>query len=97
MEAAIHIIWWIGLLGALALTAVLLKQVSLLLRVLRQIHQLGVRTRDAAGGLAAHAEAVEALAEAADPAVQFATSAEKLRDACLTIHQSLKQNVERGV
>lgn len=57
MEAAIQVIWWIGLLGALAATLVILKQVALILRLLRDIDQLARITRKAARGLASHLEA----------------------------------------
>ncbi len=96
METALQIIWGIGLLGALVLTAVLLKQVSLLLRVLRQIHRLGVYTRDAADGLAARIEAAEALRDAGGPAAQFAAAAEELREECASIHRRLRMHVERS-
>lgn len=69
MENAILIVWWIGLIGALLLTLVILKQVAVMLRVLRGIHELSERIRDAARGIAGNLEAVPRLGVAAEPAL----------------------------
>lgn len=68
METAIQVIWWIGLAGALVATLVILKQVSLMLRVLRDIHHLAKFTRDASRGIAGNLQAVPRLGGAAEPA-----------------------------
>lgn len=52
METSLQIVWWIGLVGALILTLAILKQVSLVLRTLRDLHRLAEDTRHAAHGLA---------------------------------------------
>jgi len=62
MTAAIQIVWWIGLVGALGATLVILKEVTLVLRALRDIHRLAVITRRAARGVAANLECVPRLA-----------------------------------
>lgn len=69
METAILVVGWIGLLGALLLTLVILKQVSLLLRTLSGILKLAQRIRDASRGIAANLQPVPTLANAAPPAL----------------------------
>lgn len=61
MRTALIVIWWIGLLGALLPTLVILKQASLIVGVLGDIQSLAERTRRAARGIAANVEAVDAL------------------------------------
>ena len=63
MEIAIQVVWWIGLVGALAATVVILKQVVLVLRLLRDIDQLVRVTRTAARKLASHLEADVPISE----------------------------------
>ena len=62
MTVTIQVIWWIGLVGALGATLVILKEVTLVLRALRDIHRLAVITRRAARGVAANLECVPRLA-----------------------------------
>jgi hypothetical protein len=62
MTTAIQVVWWIGLIGALPATLVILKEVTLVLRALRDIHRLAVITRMAARGVAANLECVPRLA-----------------------------------
>jgi hypothetical protein len=62
MTLAIQVVWWIGLVGALAATLVILKEVALVLRALRGIHRLAVITRRAARGVAVNLECVPRLA-----------------------------------
>ena len=69
METAIIVIWSLGLVGALLLTLVILKQVSAMLRTLRGIHQLSVLIRDASRGIAANLQPVPRLGAAAEPAL----------------------------
>jgi hypothetical protein len=68
METAIQVVWSIGLIGALALTLVILKQVALLLRVLRDIHQLAELTREAARGIASNVGTASRLVAATERA-----------------------------
>ena len=62
MTVAIQVVWWIGLVGALGATLVILKEVALVLRALRDIHRLAIITRRAARGVAANLECVPRLA-----------------------------------
>ncbi|MBW3623662.1 MAG: hypothetical protein KY468_09680 [Armatimonadetes bacterium] len=75
METAIVIVWWVGLIGALLLTLVILKLVFLVVGALNDIYRLAEFTRTAARGLAGNAASVERLepmAEAAQPFRQAA-------------------------
>lgn len=65
MESAIQVIWWVGLIGALAATLVILKEVALILRVLHGIHHLTERTREAAQGIARNVATTPRLADTA--------------------------------
>lgn len=62
METAVLVVWWIGLVGALVLTLIILTQVLLVIGTLRGILRLAELTRDAAGGIAANVAAVDGLA-----------------------------------
>ena len=68
MQTAIQVVWWIGLIGAVIATLVILKEVALVLRVLGHIHRLAELTREAAQGVAANAAAVSRLPELEGPA-----------------------------
>jgi hypothetical protein len=61
MRTAIELVWWIGLVGALVPTVVILKLAFLVVGRLRDILRLAGLTRDAAAGVAAHVAAVEEL------------------------------------
>ena len=74
MRTAIEVIWWIGLLGALVPTLVILKEVSLLLRVLTDIHRLGIYTRDAARGIAINVDVAPQLIAASENAARVCGS-----------------------
>ena len=66
MNTTIEVIWWIGLLGALPPTLIIVKEVVLLLRVLTDIHTLGVYTRNAARGIAGNVAVAPQLSAAAE-------------------------------
>lgn len=68
MELAIQIVWWIGLIGALIATLVILKEVALILHTLRNIHQLAEYTRDAALGITENLEPAPQLSLLGEPA-----------------------------
>lgn len=72
METAIQIFWWIGLVVALGLTLVVLKQVVLLLRTLAAIDRLAEYTREAASGIAVNVDADENLTEVRQPLSRLA-------------------------
>ena len=61
MSTGIEVVWWIGLLGALGITLLILKEVFLVVRVLRQILQLVDLTEVAARGIIVHTAAVPKL------------------------------------
>ena len=61
MSTGIEVVWWIGLLGALGMTLLILKEVFLVVRVLRQILQLADLTEVAARGIIVHTAAVPKL------------------------------------
>ena len=65
---AVIVIWWIGLAGALVWTLVIVKQVSLLLRVLSSILDLARSIRASAAAIAANLEGAAALAGLEAPA-----------------------------
>jgi hypothetical protein len=67
METAIQIVWWIGLIGALPATLLILKEVALLVRVLRHILQLAELTRDAAQQLERNVAVIPQLDELGEP------------------------------
>ena len=66
MRTAILAVWWIGFVGALIPTLVILKQAFLLVRTLRDILQLAEHTRTAARGIAANVASVGALGALGD-------------------------------
>ncbi len=74
----IQIVWWIGLVGALLLTLLILREVELVLRSLRDILRLSVYTRDAARGIAGNVEVVPSLANVAAPAQEIRAGSERL-------------------
>lgn len=67
MEAAILVIWWIGLIGALVVTLIILKEVALVLKALKDIHYLAVRTETAARGIADHVAVGGRLGHLSEP------------------------------
>lgn len=90
METAIQVVWWIGLIGALVLTLIVLKQVAVLLRVLRDIQQLAELTREAARGLAGNAAASARLAHASGRASGFRDSVHALARAAGDVQRKLR-------
>jgi hypothetical protein len=78
VETAVQVVWAIGLAGALGGTLVILKQVALILRTLRHIHELAVITRDAARGIGNHLQAVPKLGLLPEPARALAEAEREL-------------------
>jgi hypothetical protein len=66
MRAAILVVWWVGLVGALIPTLVILKQAFLVVGTLRDILHLAEHTRTAARGIAANVAPVNALGALGD-------------------------------
>lgn len=71
MEIANQVVWWIGLIGALLITLVILKEVSLVLQTLGDIHKLAEFTRDAARGISANLTPVTEFSDQPDPSPQL--------------------------
>lgn len=63
MPRTVQIIWWIGLIGALIPTTIILKQAVLVLRVLRDILRLARHSADAARGIATNVSAISRLGD----------------------------------
>jgi hypothetical protein len=88
-QRALEIVWSIGLLGALAATVVVLKEVALVLRALREIHDLARMTRDAAEGIARNVEPIAGLEAIAGPAGELDRHTQALAAAAAAIEQKL--------
>jgi hypothetical protein len=86
---AIEIVWSIGLLGALVTTVVMLKEVALVLRALREIHELARMTRDAAEGIARNVEPIAGLDAVAGPAGELDRHTQALARAAAAIEHKL--------
>lgn len=89
MSRGIIVTWWTGLVGALALTLVVLKQVSLVVNALRDILRLSERTRVAAEGIASNVALIPQLGDAAPPAVQLREGAAAIASAASSIERKL--------
>jgi len=66
MRIAIELAWWIGLVGALAATAVIVKESLLVIGTLRRMYALAERTHIAARGIVVHLAAAPRLAGAGE-------------------------------
>jgi hypothetical protein len=89
MTVGIQIVWWIGLIGALGITLIILREVELVVRSLRDILRLAEFTREAAKGIAANVEVIPGLANVAGPAQKTLESARKLAEASEAIRKKL--------
>lgn len=89
MATGIQVVWWIGLIGALVLTLVILKEAALVLRALRDIQGLAASTRDAARGLASNVGAVPTLAGAGESARRLRESVAALGEAVGSLERKL--------
>jgi hypothetical protein len=92
----IEIAWWLGLFGALAATLVVLKEVALVLRALRDIRELAGMTREAAEGIARHVEPIQGLGALAGPVSSLDESTRKLAEVAARIEQQLAGPVPAG-
>ena len=66
MRTAIAIVWWMGLIGALVPTLVIVKEALLVIGTLRRILHLAEATHLAAQGIVVHLAAVPRLQGLAD-------------------------------
>jgi hypothetical protein len=89
METAIQVVWWIGLVGALGLTLVILKEAALVIGTVRDIATLAELIRDAARGMAGNVAAVSRLKQAGDPAFALRDAAHALARAAGSMERRL--------
>jgi hypothetical protein len=73
-ELAIEITWAIGLVGILIPTIIVLKQVAVILHVLKDIEKLGARTLEAARGIRANVAVLGNLPIVKDPVISVRES-----------------------
>ena len=89
MDSVVEIIWWIGLLGALIPTAIILKEVALIVRELGHILQLAQLTHRAAEGVAAHVQVVPRMGALAEPAEELSEALVRLQGAVSRVQAAL--------
>jgi hypothetical protein len=85
MDTAIQIVWWIGLIGALPATLIIVKEVALLVRVLRHIVELAELTRDAARQIERNVAAIPDLDGLAQPVTELRRAVEEIGTAVASI------------
>ncbi len=96
MRKAILGVWSVGLIAMLPATLVILKEVALMLKELRSIHQLAEFTREAAQGLATNASAASQLAASEEPARRLREGASALAAASASVEQKLDSLAANG-
>jgi hypothetical protein len=89
MDTAIQIVWWIGLIGALPATLIILKEVALLVRVLRHILELAELTRDAARQIERNVAVIPDLDGLAQPVTELRRAVEEIGTAVASIKGKL--------
>jgi hypothetical protein len=89
MTTTIEIIWWIGLIGALPATLLILKEVALLLRELQQILKLAEFTRDAARQIARNTAVIPQLHGVVVPAANVTEALTDIGAAVAAIEQKI--------
>ncbi len=89
MRKAILGVWSIGLIAMLPATLVILKEVALVLKELKSIHQLAEFTREAAQGLATNASAAARLETLEEPARGLREGTGALAAAAASVEQKL--------
>jgi hypothetical protein len=90
MEIAIQLVWWIGLVGALIPTLIILKEVALVLRTLGEIHRLARLTGEAAHGVARNVSVVPSLGALAEPLTELRNATGATVVAALTIERKVQ-------
>lgn len=89
MEWAVQVIWWVGLGGALSLTLVILKEVFLVLRTLRDIHRLAEHTRTAALRIAAHTATADEFDLLREPTERLSRAAGAIASVSASVQRKL--------
>lgn len=78
VRRAIQLAWWIGLVGALLATLAILKEVTLVLRALRDIDDLAQLTLEASRGIRTNVAAIAKLDGVGEPVGQLAAAVQDL-------------------
>jgi hypothetical protein len=94
LETAILIVWWIGLIGALIATLVIVKEVFLVINALQDILKLAELTRHAARGLVHNLQSVEQLAGVEPAARSLHQAMDHLATHAAAVAQKLDTIVE---
>ncbi len=89
MGKAIQLLWWTGLGGALVGTVAILKEVSLVLRALRDILRLAEHTREAAQGVRTNVAAAAGLAELERPVRRLREATGALASTAASVEQKV--------
>lgn len=90
MTTWILVVWWIGLIGALGLTVIILKEARLVLGALRDIQRLADRTATAARGIAEHVAPVPDLPSALGNQEPLLTASRRLAAAAGKFEQAVE-------
>lgn len=89
METPIQIIWWIGLLGALIPTVIILQEATLIVRTLRDIYTLAEITRGASGGILENVSLGTTLETLGEPAAGVGQATAQLAVAAASVEPRL--------
>jgi hypothetical protein len=89
METAIQVVWWIGLIGALPATLLIVKEVALVARVLRHILELAELTREAAQQLERNVAVIPELDDLEQPVAQLRQTVAEIGTAAASIKRKL--------
>lgn len=95
-ETAIRVVWALGLVAAVGLTAVVLKLLFLLLRTLDQLRELAEWTAEAASGLAGVYRSPLRIDEATDATEGLRSAATALQTAAAGVHAAVDGPPSRG-
>lgn len=90
MTAAVAVVWWLGVLGALTLTVVILKEARLVLAALRDIQHLAERTAEAARGIAEHVAPVPDLPSVRGSRAGLLAASQRLSGAAATFERAVE-------
>lgn len=90
MDQWILVVWWVGLLGALVPTLIILKEVALVVGVLGEIRRLAERTGAAADGIAAHLAPVPTLPVGTEPGEPLLAAAQRLKAASRALEEGMQ-------
>lgn len=78
MTVAIQIVWWIGIAGALILTLVVLKEVTLVINALRDIDTLADYILEAGEGIAKNVAVESRMRDLIEPGQQLQEQSRRL-------------------